>query len=404
RKSCVVQASCARRSPERGVRRAASADASARDLPPELAGVSVKELVKAIGESRANGNGVTPPGTPRRASRSSSPRLSRSSSPVAVPGAGGGDFSGPSSQRRGSTQSDTSALVSSLTRDLSQSPSGATTSAATRELSPSASCSSLASPNSAPGTPRRHDQACTQTSPESGALTTTTTTTAAVAAAAAATAPVRGHFSIGASGVRGEESARLSPKPARKERAAGGAGKARSSKRAIIGFISSRQSRPFLLVMTVSVAYWFHIPDVNACSLNAMLGSQGGTRARQRHSVEVSTAGTYLHIQPSTLETLTRSAANANANRNRKKQQQQQQQAAAPGEDAPVNGAAKLQWMGQLLRAPVRLQALPEAAFHTVAVLPPALRALVCLWEELSASCLQAIERQETALPRLRAT
>jgi hypothetical protein len=67
-----------------------------RDLPPELVGVSVKDLVKAIGESRANGNGVTPPGTPRRTSRSSSPkagpgggsspRLSRSSSPVPIPG------------------------------------------------------------------------------------------------------------------------------------------------------------------------------------------------------------------------------------------------------------------------------------------------------------------------------
>ena len=35
-----------------------------KDIPPELQGVSVKELVKVIGESRANGNGVTPPGTP----------------------------------------------------------------------------------------------------------------------------------------------------------------------------------------------------------------------------------------------------------------------------------------------------------------------------------------------------
>ena len=34
------------------------------DLPQELQGVSVRELVKAIGESRANGNGTTPPRTP----------------------------------------------------------------------------------------------------------------------------------------------------------------------------------------------------------------------------------------------------------------------------------------------------------------------------------------------------
>lgn len=56
----------------------------------EFSGVSVKDLVKAIGESRANGNGVTPPDTPKR---SISPRAgylspkhaSRSSSPVAIP-------------------------------------------------------------------------------------------------------------------------------------------------------------------------------------------------------------------------------------------------------------------------------------------------------------------------------
>lgn len=57
--------------------------------------MSVKELVKAIGESRANGNGPTPPETPRRLSRSSSPKNpqggsprfhSPSSSPVPIPG------------------------------------------------------------------------------------------------------------------------------------------------------------------------------------------------------------------------------------------------------------------------------------------------------------------------------
>lgn len=76
-----------------------------RDVPPELVGVSVKELVKQMGESRVNGNGDTPPDTPpRRTSRSSSPRgalsrprasrsasplgekTSHSSSPVPIPG------------------------------------------------------------------------------------------------------------------------------------------------------------------------------------------------------------------------------------------------------------------------------------------------------------------------------
>ena len=51
-----------------------------KDIPPELQGVSVKELVKVIGESRANGNGVTPPGTPGIGRRSAQ-QTSRQSSP-----------------------------------------------------------------------------------------------------------------------------------------------------------------------------------------------------------------------------------------------------------------------------------------------------------------------------------
>ena len=96
---------------------------------------------------------------------------------------------------------------------------------------------------------------------------------------------------------------------------------------------------------------------------------------RQRHSVEVTNAGNYLHIQPSTLETLTRSAANANANRNRKKQE------TTIKEEVQANG---------------KLGSLPE--FQTVAILPPALKSLVFLWEELSTSCLQTIDH-ESVLP-----
>lgn len=64
-----------------------------RDLS-EFVGVSVKELVKAIGESRINGNGATPPETPQKLSRSSSPKNgpdgsprfdSHSSSPILIP-------------------------------------------------------------------------------------------------------------------------------------------------------------------------------------------------------------------------------------------------------------------------------------------------------------------------------
>lgn len=98
-------------------------------------------------------------------------------------------------------------------------------------------------------------------------------------------------------------------------------------------------------------------------------------KARQRHSVEVINAGNYLYIQPSTVEALTRSAANANANRNRKKQK------TVIKEEVQEN---------------VKLDSLPE--FQTVAVLPPALKSLVFLWEELSTNCLQTIE-QRSVLP-----
>ncbi|XP_069130438.1 LOW QUALITY PROTEIN: E3 ubiquitin-protein ligase MYCBP2-like [Argopecten irradians] len=74
------------RSPAPGSPKSSRRDGSA--VPPELQGVSVKELVKALGESRANGNGPTPvpspPGTPKKCgSRSSSPHLApdRSASP-----------------------------------------------------------------------------------------------------------------------------------------------------------------------------------------------------------------------------------------------------------------------------------------------------------------------------------
>lgn len=87
-------------------------------------------------------------------------------------------------------------------------------------------------------------------------------------------------------------------------------------------------------------------------------------RARQRHSVEVTNAGNYLHIQPSTLESLTRSAANANANRNRRKF---------------ADGIMK---QGE------------NYGYQTISVLPPALKSLVYLWEEVTCNCLLAVSQQ----------
>lgn len=96
-------------------------------------------------------------------------------------------------------------------------------------------------------------------------------------------------------------------------------------------------------------------------------------RARQRHSVEVSTAGTYLHIQPSTLETLTRSAINASANRNRNRKLPE----GVIKEDTPTSDG--------------------NYGYQTISVLPPALKSLVFLWEELTGNCLQAMSQQMMA-------
>ncbi|XP_014476555.1 PREDICTED: E3 ubiquitin-protein ligase MYCBP2 isoform X7 [Dinoponera quadriceps] len=366
----------------------------------EFVGVSVKELVKAMGESRANGNGATPPETPRRTSRSSSPKN---------PQVSGGMVDSITSQRRSSTQSDTSALVSSLTRDPSQSPSGISTTANTRDLSPSPSCSSLhmrsegsiASPPDTPKkdcccdsqeSPRKVSQAQTQTSPES-----------------AATA-MKGHFSIGSSGVKDE---RHSPKMSRRDHMKVAKTRAKRAMSPANTQQSPNPNRPLNLskdkvkeavspsvaecLRAVFAAFLWHegiVHDAMACAsflkFHPTLPKQGALvvtrqavvqpsdkqqqeqKARQRHSVEVTNAGNYLHIQPSTLETLTRSAANANANRSRKKQEN------TIKEEIQANSS--------------KLSSLPE--FHTVAVLPPALKSLVFLWEELSTNCLQAIEQQ----------
>lgn len=112
---------------------AAASAAANKDIPPELIGVSVKELVKVIGESRANGNGVTPPGTPgtpRKSRSPASPQVSsRGSSPSSVRLTAAGAAAVPrcSSKsplshditRQDSNSDSTSNLVSSLTRDQS---------------------------------------------------------------------------------------------------------------------------------------------------------------------------------------------------------------------------------------------------------------------------------------------
>ncbi|KAL3283868.1 hypothetical protein HHI36_018037 [Cryptolaemus montrouzieri] len=394
-----------------------------------------KEPIKQPVENKANGNG-TPPETPKRSqspkSYSFSPKaLSGSSSPVAAPPRISGFVDSASSTqafgspksiglsplvssalpelmgRRDSNQSDTSAFISSLTRD-SQSPSQGTPN---RELSSSPSGSSIQtrSENSPPpttpskkelfdpeGDSKRLTQTGTQTSPEN--LTNLS---------------MKGHFSIGSA----SKEEKTSPKLGRRDR---GVSKIRP-KRAIspanlhqlpvnskMSYTGSEQAKiamsPSLAeaLRAIFAAFLWHegiVHDAMACAsflkFHPTLPKQGALvvtrhldppvdkrkqdlskeeRARQRHSVEVSTnAGSYLHIQPATLESLTRSAANANANRNRSKKISNP----AIKEEGTSSSSEKSGY-----------------TFHTVSVLPPALKSLVYLWEELSSSCFQAIRQQ----------
>ncbi|KAK4876736.1 hypothetical protein RN001_009242 [Aquatica leii] len=392
-----------------------------KESSPEFAGVSVKDLVKAIGESRANGNGITPPDTPKRVSSPKgghvSPKVpSRSSSPVAIPPArnllhdsGSSSPQGYGSPRsigisplarRGSNQSDTSAFISSLTRDLSQSPSQATQ---PRDISPSPSGSSLhtRSETSPPLTPTKRQPIDLEQSPRK--LTQTGTQTSPENSS---NVSLKGHFSIGTTG----KDEKVSPKMMRKsnkvrpKRAISPANIQQTS--SMTGKVNYSGNETVKQAMSPSVAeslravfaaFLWHegiVHDAMACAsflkFHPSLPKQGALvvtrgpsehaldkryqeltkeeRARQRHSVEVSTAGTYLHIQPSTLETLTRSAVNASANRSRNRKVQE----GAIKEDATEG----------------------TYGYQTISVLPPALKSLVFLWEELTASCLQATTQQ----------
>ncbi|XP_023312054.1 E3 ubiquitin-protein ligase MYCBP2-like [Anoplophora glabripennis] len=150
--------------------------------------------VKHTSECNANGNRIT---ASDAAIGSQSPKsMSRSSSPVGIL------FSGMSQARRSSNQSDTSALVSSITRDISQSLSQ------TREMSPSPGGSPLHTQSESSPTPTskndsivseqiQHKQTGTQTSPDYTNKM-----------------PIKPHFSIG---ITGKEE-KISPKLIRKDR------------------------------------------------------------------------------------------------------------------------------------------------------------------------------------------
>ncbi|KMZ09796.1 uncharacterized protein Dsimw501_GD15825 [Drosophila simulans] len=107
-------------------------------------------------------------------------------------------------------------------------------------------------------------------------------------------------------------------------------------------------------------------------------------KAQQRHSVEVANAGNYLNIRPSTLETLTKSGNCSLHNRSKYRKN-----LLSGGGGAINSGDDTAQ----------KLQALPEM----VSVLPPALRCLVYLWEQICSGCVQIVQSNalEQREPRL---
>lgn len=121
--------------------------------------------------------------------------------------------------------------------------------------------------------------------------------------------------------------------------------------------------------------------------------------ADQRHSVEVSTAGNYLHIKPSTLESLTRSAANANANRQRGIKRETPVILEETRQKSPIYEPEKIKdsldksdpgppKTDDKVSNPLNKTGLRDES-HIVMVLPPALKCLVQLWEQLNQTSLQ---------------
>uniref|UniRef100_T1JCF5 RCR-type E3 ubiquitin transferase n=1 Tax=Strigamia maritima TaxID=126957 RepID=T1JCF5_STRMM len=361
-----------------------------RDIPPELLGVSVKDLVKAIGESRANGNGVTPPRTPpgtppRKTSRNSSPR------PSLVPGS-----------RESSARAAVSPLVSENWTGnpaylRKSSPQTDNVGASAEEMSQSESLEDLSEiPKSPPSRPKDTIktviQTGTQTSPEDD----------------------KGHFNIGSSGPK-EDSIHSSPKFMRKDRGSRvlrvkreRAQSPAPSCREKTG--KERLKEPVKLAKSPSVAeclravfaaFLWHegiSHDAMACASflkfhpNLPKQSLDGPRvevvapkpeqltkeekARQRHSVEVSMSS-YLNIQPS--ENFAKSLTNANMNKNKMRKTSEAIKEECPVETKPA------------------VDNTESDVTETVVIegdLPPSLQHLVTLWEEIASAAIRVISQQ----------
>jgi len=422
-------------------RKASPADAQRKampfnkDIPPELQGVSVKELVKVIGASRANGNGVTPPGTPGtpRKSRSASPApgamgavgalafsRSRSSSPISIGHGRGllsnsphspkthpsisasigslGDHPPGLITRQNSSQSDTSALVSSLTRDMS-----GMSASPTRDLSCSLSRQdgSLSpvsfksdhirseSPSSRQSSPRRTEN---KDANHVFQMSTTSMEISRDSLKEVAEPPLL-------TAAPPPSIATVKPKPPERAHIPVSQIRQRAAPPEYSGPVVEAMSPSVAeSIRSVFAAFIWHagvVQDAMACAsflkFNTGLTKQGSgtstsinlatekasreTKAKQRHSVEViSTA--YLNYKD--IDMIEKSAVNANTNRNVTRYLAD----VAPGirEPIPEDREAK--------------EGSPD--LNPVPGLPPTLGQLVLLWEGIVLNCLDTIVEQST--------
>ncbi|GAB6023050.1 hypothetical protein CHUAL_007142 [Chamberlinius hualienensis] len=412
-------------------------------VPPELIGVSVKELVKVLGESRVNGNEATPPhtppGTPPRRSRSSSPKHvggtteSNAVQIQPVESVKSGTFVCDSSESSPSSIKSLPASPmlgaspgSSLRRGSYQSPQHSSVGQRYGTAMRRASTLDIGEHSS-----KSFVQTGTQTSPDSS-----------------------GNFSIGSSGNRNQESGiRLSPKLPRKdyrvsrqlrskrERAQSPAPATSSS----IPDISGRRvefhhsSKEFVktalsplvaeCLRTVFAAFLWHegiFHDAMACAsflkfhpdlpkhlpkLNAST-SQGANspmrpetplskeqKARLRHSVEVS-ASNFLNIQMNSAEVFARSFANANVNKNKLpkptaatiREEMGSTSTMSAAIESPVISNATSSGSGTTNVTSHAYAACPDDRLDSD--LPPSLRQLLVLWEKLTVELLKIMSQQ----------
>ncbi|XP_077518796.1 MYC binding protein highwire isoform X2 [Amblyomma americanum] len=424
-------------------RRRTSADSSPpppRAVPPELRGVSVKDLVRAIGESRANGNGITPPGTPpvtppvrrRQSSANSKPATS---SPVPIPGVmvpcsysdsvlgvsenalGHSGSQAHSETTRSATPSQGSLSESgSFTKHAASSPRRASVQSESsvsshlgsffRELRDTSATGCIGcitqrttdSPLSTPGTPKKESlsptsslksftQTGTQTSPEGGATT----------------ASMKGHFSIGSNSSR-EESPRISPKMSRRERSsAGGTRHMLRGKRERIHSEHTERpaaTEPFRQGLSPSVA------ECLRAVFCAFLWHEGVVH-------DAMACASYLKFNPDLRKSITKRTVSAAAPTKEQKArfrhsvevtspsllQLQQLETLQCNEPLNENIKSKRAFAPATTSDQVTQEGGSVQEDVTVD-LPRALRFLVLLWEQVTSVCKQAIKEQ-VVLPSL---